>query len=79
MTTELIDDVSKDAEFTDAFKHSDRQNAKITFDKVLGQKMADYVTSHFEVFSMFNDNAEFRKDYSLFMFEQIERALVRPR
>ena len=38
MTQDLMQDVANDKEFVNAFKHSDTQNAKITFEDVLKKK-----------------------------------------
>lgn len=68
MTQDLMQDVANDQEFINAFIHSDQQNAKITFDKVLAEKLINHINTNFEVFKMFNDNPEFRHDFTELLF-----------
>jgi type I restriction enzyme R subunit len=76
MTEDLMADVAQDAEFANAFKHSDEQNAKITFEEVLKRKLIDHIETNFEVFKEFNDNKEFRDFFTGTMFKIIKRDFV---
>jgi type I restriction enzyme R subunit len=69
MTEDLMADVAQDAEFANAFRHSDEQNAKITFEEVLKRKLIDHIETNFEVFKEFNDNKEFRDFFAGTMFK----------
>lgn len=73
MTTDIMNDVSQDQKFKDAFEHSDEQNAKITFEEVLKRKLIDHIESNFEVFKEYNDNKEFRDFFSGIMFDMMKR------
>ncbi|MEO6037576.1 MAG: type I restriction endonuclease subunit R, partial [Saprospiraceae bacterium] len=77
MTAELMQDVANDSEFMEAFKHSDRQNAKITFDKVLAEKLINHINTNFEVYRLFNDNPEFKQDFTEFMFGAMVKEIGR--
>jgi type I restriction enzyme R subunit len=72
MTEDLMKDVAQDAEFANAFKHSDEQNAKITFEEVLKRKLIDHIETNFEVFKEFNDNKEFRDFFAGTMFKLLQ-------
>ncbi|NCX94835.1 MAG: hypothetical protein EBX41_00245 [Chitinophagia bacterium] len=69
MTQDLIKDVANDQEFVNALTHSDKQNARITFDKVLADKLINHINSNFEVFKLFQDNPDFKHDFSEFIFD----------
>lgn len=75
MTQDLMQDVANDQEFVNAFKHSDTQNAKITFEDVLKRKLIDHIETNFEVFKEYNDNKEFKgflcRDYVSFNAKEI--------
>ena len=77
MTEDIMADVAKDAEFANAFKHSDEQNAKITFEEVLKRKLIDHIESNFEVFKEYNDNKEFRDFFAGTMFKIMQKDFVR--
>lgn len=77
MTEDLMADVAQDAEFANAFKHSDEQNAKITFEEVLKRKLIDHIETNFEVFKEFNDNKEFRDFFAGTMFKIMQKDFLR--
>lgn len=77
MTEDLMADVAQDAEFANAFKHSDEQNAKITFEEVLKRKLIDHIETNFEVFKEFNDNKEFRDFFAGTMFKMMQKDFLR--
>jgi type I restriction enzyme R subunit len=77
MTEDLMADVAKDAEFANAFKHSDEQNAKITFEEVLKRKLINHIESNFEVFKEYNDNKEFRDFFAGTMFKIMQKDFMR--
>ena len=57
---ELPAEVSKDEEYQNAKKYSDRQNARITFEKKLVDKFHEFIFDHTEVYRKFTDNPEFK-------------------
>lgn len=77
MTEELMADVAQDKEFANAFKYSDEQNAKITFEEVLKRKLIDHIETNFEVFKEFNDNKEFRDFFAGTMFKILQNNFVK--
>jgi type I restriction enzyme R subunit len=77
MTEDLMADVAQDAEFANAFRHSDEQNAKITFEEVLKRKLIDHIETNFEVFKEFNDNKEFRDFFAGTMFKIMQKDFLR--
>lgn len=77
MTQDLMQDVANDQEFVNAFKHSDTQNAKITFEDVLKRKLIDHIETNFEVFKEYNDNKEFRDFFAGTMFQIMQRDFLK--
>jgi type I restriction enzyme R subunit len=57
---DLPDEVSQDQEYQNARQHSDRQNARITFEQKLVDTMQEYIFDHTEVYRKFTDDPEFR-------------------
>jgi type I restriction enzyme R subunit len=72
ITEDLMVDVSEDDEFANAFKFSDEQNARITFEAVLKRKFINHIETNFDVFKEFNDNKEFRDFFAGTMFKIIQ-------
>jgi len=77
MTEELMQDVANDIEFVNAFKFSDEQNAKITFEDVLKRKLIDHIETNFEVFKEFSDNKEFRDFFAGTMFKLMQKDFMK--
>lgn len=77
MTEDLMQDVANDPEFVNAFKHSDSQNAKITFEDVLKRKLINHIETNFEVFKEYNDNKEFRDFFAGTMFHLMQRDFMK--
>lgn len=77
MTQDLMQDVANDQEFVNAFKHSDTQNAKITFEDVLKRKLIDHIETNFEVFKEYQDNKEFRDFFAGTMFQLMQRDFLK--
>jgi type I restriction enzyme R subunit len=77
MTEDIMQDVANDAEFVNAFKYSDEQNAKITFEDVLKRKLIDHIETNFEVFKEYNDNKEFREFFAGTMFKIMQKDFMR--
>ena len=77
MSQELMKDVANDKEFVNAFKYSDEQNAKITFEDVLKRKLIDHIDTNFEVFKEYNDNKEFRDFFAGTMFQLMQRDFMK--
>lgn len=73
LADELVKDVAQDQAFRDAYSYSDEQNAKITFDTILQQKLMEHIDSNFEVFKEYNDNPEFRKFFTNTMFSILQK------
>lgn len=73
MTEDLMQDVANDNEFVSAFRHSDMQNARITFEEVLSRKLTDHIENNFEVYKEFQDNKEFRDFFTGTMFQIMQR------
>ena len=71
MAEDLMNDVANDQEFKTSVANSDEQNAKITFDKVLSEKMLKHVNTNFELYKEFSDNNEFKEEFSKKMFELV--------
>lgn len=71
MAEDLMEDVSQDQEFKSSFANSDKQNAKITFDKVLSEKMLKHVNTSFELYKEFSDNKDFKQEFSKKLFNLI--------
>lgn len=57
---DLPAEVSKDEEYQNAKKYSDRQNARITFEKKLVDKFQEFIFDHTEVYQQFTDNPDFK-------------------
>ena len=57
---ELPAEVSKDEEYQNAKKYSDRQNARITFEKKLVDKFQEFIFDHTEIYRKFTDEPEFK-------------------
>jgi type I restriction enzyme R subunit len=58
---DLPDEVSKDEEYQNAKKYSDRQNAKITYEKKVIDKFQEIIFDHTELYKRFTDDPEFKK------------------
>ncbi|WP_333341564.1 type I restriction endonuclease [Microcoleus sp. T3B2] len=57
---ELPAEISKDEEYQNAKQYSDRQNAKITFDKKLVDKFQGFIFDHTEAYRKFTDEPDFK-------------------
>jgi type I restriction enzyme, R subunit len=57
---DLPAEISKDEEYQNAKQYSDRQNAKITFDKKLVDKFQQFIFDHEEVYRKFTDDPDFK-------------------
>ena len=75
MTEEVMQDVAQDKEFADSFAFSDRQNARITFEKVLDEKLIRHINSNFEFFKRYNDDPEFKNFFAGALFNMISQSL----
>ena len=54
-------EVSQDEEYLNAKQHSDRQNARITFEKKLTDKFQDHIFDQTEAYRQYTDNQEFKE------------------
>ncbi len=75
MTQQLMEDVAADQEFVDSFNHSDTQNARITFDKVLAEKLVSHIASNFEFYKKYNDDPEFKDFFAGSLFRVMVSAI----
>lgn len=57
---ELPAEVSKDEEYQNAKKYSDRQNARITFEKKLVDKFQEFIFDHEQAYRKFTDDNDFK-------------------
>jgi len=71
----ISDDVINDKEFIKSTKNADKQNMKITFDKVLENKFQDIIETNFLLFQRFSDDADFKEFVSTKMFELVSHNL----
>ena len=61
ITEEIPAKVAEDTAYRNARKHSDRQNARIEYDKALGRVMTAVLQDDTELFKQFTDNESFRR------------------
>lgn len=75
MTDELMRDVISDdtaiENISTSLAGNDEQNARITFEEVLREKLTNHIDSNFEVYREYNDNEEFRRLFAGMMFEMM--------
>jgi type I restriction enzyme R subunit len=57
---DLPEEISKDEEYQNAKQYSDRQNAKITFDKKLVDKFQEFIFDHTEAYRKFTEDPDFK-------------------
>ncbi|MBE7380313.1 MAG: type I restriction endonuclease subunit R [Leptolyngbya sp. SIO1E4] len=57
---DLPREISQDEEYLNAKQHSDRQNARITFEKKLTDKFQDHIFDQTEAYRQYTDNQEFK-------------------
>lgn len=57
---DLPEEISKDEEYQNAKQYSDRQNAKITFEKKLVDKFQEFIFDHTEAYRKFTDDSDFK-------------------
>jgi type I restriction enzyme R subunit len=75
----ISDDVINDKEFIKSTKNADKQNMKITFNKVLEDKFQDIIETNFLLFQRFNDDSEFKNFISTKMFEYVNHNIANAR
>jgi len=66
---ELPREVSQDEEYQNAKNSSDRQNARITFEKKLENAFQDFIFDHTEAYRQYTDNSEFKSWLDDTLFE----------
>jgi len=65
----VANDVAKNQELINSIKYSnDDQNAKITSDKIVSQELLKHITTNFNLYKLYEDNEEFKKEFSTIMF-----------
>jgi type I restriction enzyme, R subunit len=69
ITEEIPAKVSADEAYQNAKTHSDKQNARIEHDRVLGRVIIELLADHTELFKQFSDNPSFKKWLSDTIFE----------
>ena len=67
----ISDDVLGDEEFIKSTKNTDKQNMKITFDKVLNDKFQDYISDNFSLFQKYTNDEEFKRFITAKLFEVV--------
>ncbi|HLO85893.1 MAG TPA: DEAD/DEAH box helicase family protein, partial [Nostocaceae cyanobacterium] len=67
---QLPNEVSQDEEYQNAKKHSDRQNAKITFEKKLVDKFQTFIFDHTEAYRQFTEDPDFKVWLANTLFNQ---------
>ncbi|HEY9862635.1 MAG TPA: hypothetical protein V6D21_00490, partial [Candidatus Obscuribacterales bacterium] len=66
---DLPQEISQDEEYQNAKQYSDRQNAKITFDKKLVDKFQDFIFDHKEAYRKFTNDPDFKAWLSETLFK----------
>jgi len=61
ISEEIPAKVAADEAYQNAMKHSDKQNARIEHDRVLGRVILEMLSDHTELFKQFQDNPGFKK------------------
>ncbi|WP_202411471.1 type I restriction endonuclease subunit R [Halobacillus halophilus] len=69
MMEELPQKVVEKEEYQNTKQHSDRQNAKIAFKRIMQEVFQDYMFDQFDMYQKFTENEEFREWYTDKMFE----------
>ena len=69
ITEELPEKVSADQAYQNAMKNSDKQNARIEYEKALKRTMVDIMSDQTELFKQFSDNPSFKKWLSNTIFD----------
>lgn len=69
MMEELPQKVVEKEEYQNTKNHSDRQNAKISFKRIMQEVFQDYMFDQFDMYQKFTENEEFREWYTDKMFE----------
>ncbi len=72
MAENVANDVAKNQELISSIKHSDEQNARITSDKIVGEELLKHITTNFNLYKLYSDNEEFKKDFSAIMFDIVQ-------
>jgi len=67
----ISEDVINDNEFIKSRKNADKQNMRITFEKVLEDKFQEIIETNFLLFQKFNDDKDFKELISDKMFEYV--------
>ncbi|MFM6204126.1 type I restriction endonuclease subunit R, partial [Planktothrix sp.] len=66
---ELPQEISQDEDYQNAKQYSDRQNARITFEKKLVDKFQDFIFNHTEAYRKFTDDPDFKAWLSETLFK----------
>jgi type I restriction enzyme R subunit len=66
---ELPQEISQDEEYQNAKQYSDRQNARITFEKKLVDKFQDFIFNHTEAYRKFTNDPDFKAWLSETLFK----------
>ena len=65
---DIPNEMAKDIEFINATLSSDRQNAKITFDKKVDDKFQDLIHSHTKLYKRYSDDEAFKEYVTSMLF-----------
>ncbi|MFM6454044.1 MAG: type I restriction endonuclease subunit R, partial [Planktothrix sp.] len=66
---ELPQEISQDEDYQNAKQYSDRQNARITFEKKLVDKFQEFIFDHTEAYRKFTDDPDFKAWLSETLFK----------
>lgn len=72
MAESVANDVAKNQELITSIKYSDDQNARITSDKIVGEELLKHITTNFDLYKLYSDNEDFKKDFSAMMFGMVK-------
>jgi type I restriction enzyme R subunit len=75
MAEQIAHDVAKNGELITSLKYSDEQNARITSDKIVGEELLKHVTTNFDLYKRYSDDAEFKQDFSAMMFGVVKELI----
>ena len=68
MANNIAENVAQNKEVINSLQFSDEQNARITSDKIVGEELLKYITTNFDLYKKYSDNADFKADFQSMMF-----------
>ena len=70
----LEDALAADATLADSLRANSVENARLTFDHVVDNRIQDMIDTNFKFYKLVTDNPEFAKQFKGFLFERYKRA-----